>query len=123
MVVQQAPRSMKMATAPATSHNGDLEHLRVIVYRDGDVYMAQGLEVDIATQARDIPSLLNRLDLTIEAECAMSKERGGSAFDGIGPAPNYFHGLWDKRSVELKRVLMPIGHYFRSVEVALADAA
>lgn len=109
-----------MATAPATSHDGDLEDLRVIVYRDGDLYIAQGLEVDIATQAKDIPSLLVRLDLTIEAECAMSKERGGAPFAGIGAAPNYFHGLWKTRSVSLKHLLFPIGHHFRSVEVALA---
>jgi hypothetical protein len=108
-----------MATPAATSLAGDLEHLRVVVYRDGDLYMAQGLEVDIATQSKDIPSLLVRLDLTIEAECAMSKERGGEPFSGIGPAPNYFHGLWE-RSVSLKHVLFPIGHHFGSVEVALA---
>jgi hypothetical protein len=109
-----------MATAPATSHDGDLENLRVIVYREGDLYIAQGLEIDIATQAKDIPALLRRLDLTIEAECAMNKERGGSPFAGIGAAPNYFHGLWETRSVELKNLLFPIGHYFKSVEVALA---
>ena len=102
-----------------SEEDGDLEHLRVVVYRDGDLYMAQGLEVDIATQAKDIPSLLVRLDLTLEAECAMSKERGGAPFAGIGPAPNYFHGLWDKRSVSLKHLLLPVGHHFR-VEVALA---
>jgi hypothetical protein len=105
-----------MPAAPATSHNGELEHLRVIVYRDGDLYMAQGIEVDIATQAKDISSLLRRLDLTIEAECAMSKERGGAPFQGIGAAPNYFHGLWDKRSVQLKHLLFPVGHHFQSVE-------
>jgi hypothetical protein len=114
------PEQAKMATAPASSHDGDLENLRVIVYRDGELYMAQGLEVDIATQAKDIPSLLARFDLTIDAECAMSKERGGEPFAGIGPAPNYFHGLWDKRSVSLKHLLFPIGHHFRTVEVALA---
>ena len=90
MLERNAPWSTMMATAPATSHDGDLEQLRVIVYRDGDLYIAQGLEVDIATQAKDIPSLLQRLDLTIEAECAMSKERGGSLFEGIGAAPELF---------------------------------
>jgi hypothetical protein len=34
----------------ATASNGELEHIRVIVYRDGDVYVAQCLEHDIATQ-------------------------------------------------------------------------
>lgn len=109
-----------MATAPATSHNGELELLRVVIYRDGDLYMAQGLELDIATQAKDIPSLLARLDLTIEAECAMSRERGGEPFSGISPAPNYFHGLWDKRIASLTQLQISIGHHIRKVEVALA---
>jgi hypothetical protein len=109
-----------MATPAATSHNGDIEHLRVVIYRDGDVYMAQGLEVDIATQAKDIPSLLTRLDLTIEAECAMSKERGNAPFAGVGPAPNYFHGLWDKRVASLTQLKVKIGHHFRNVELGLA---
>ncbi len=108
-----------MATAPATtSHDG--ENLRVIVYRDGDHYVAQGLELDIATQAGDISSLLTRFDLTIEAECAMSRERGGEPFAGIGPAPNFFHGLWEKRSVSLQHLQVKIGHHFQNVEVALA---
>ena len=109
-----------MATVPATLHDGDLEKLRVIVYRDGDQYIAQGLEIDIATQAKDIPALLARFDLTIEAECAMSRDRGGGPFAGIGAAPNFFHGLWDKRSVSLKHLTVTIGHHFRTVEVALA---
>jgi hypothetical protein len=109
-----------MATAPATSHNGDLEILRVIVYRDGDHYVAQGLEIDIATQGKDIPSLLARFDLTIEAECAMSRERGGEPFVGIGAAPNFFHGLWEKRSVALQHLQVNVGHHFRKVEMALA---
>ena len=109
-----------MATPNATSHAGDLEDLRVIVYRDGDHYIAQGLELDIATQAKDISSLLARFDLTIEAECAMSLERGSIPFAGIGAAPNFFHGLWEKRSVSLQHLQVKVGHHFRKVEVALA---
>jgi hypothetical protein len=92
-----AKREDKMATA--TAGNDDLEHLRVIVYPDGDLFIAQCLEKDIATQARDIPTLLERLDLTIDAECAMSRDRNETPFSQIGAAPNYFHDLWEKRSV------------------------
>jgi hypothetical protein len=99
----------------------DLGLLRVVVYREGDVYVAQCIEYDIATQAHDIDSLLERLDLTLDAECAMSKDRTGKPFDGIPPAPNYFHGLWAKRSVSLTHLHIPIGHF--KVEVALSKAA
>jgi hypothetical protein len=34
---------------------GGLEHLRVIVYQEGGMYVAQCLEKDIVTQAPDIP--------------------------------------------------------------------
>lgn len=103
----------------ATSSNGELEHIRVIVYREGDVYVAQCLEHDIATQGADIPAALERLDLTIDAECALGKEVGGQAFSNIPAAPNYFHTLWAKRSMTLAHVTMPVGHHCR-MDVALA---
>lgn len=106
----------------ATSSNGPIENLRVIVYRDGDVYVAQCIEHDIATQGSDIPAVLERLDLTIDAECAMSKDKGAKPFENIPCAPNYFHRLWDKRSLTLTHVEMPVGHHFK-MEVAYAKAA
>jgi len=106
----------------AKSSNGDLEDLRVIVYREGELYIAQGIDHDIATQAPDITTLLERLDLTIDAECAMSRDRGDQPFVGIPPAPNYFHTLWDQRSVSLARLQVPVHQHLR-IEVALAKAA
>ena len=110
----------KMTTA--TSHNGHDPHIRTVVYREGEVYVAQCLEYDISTQAADIETLLERLDLTIDAECAMCADMGAAPFEGIPPAPNYFHSLWDKRSVTLKHLNTPV-HQHLSVEIALAKAA
>lgn len=108
--------------APATAGNGEMEHVRVIVYPEGDTYIAQCLEFDIATQAKDIPSLLERLDMTIDAECAMSREMNEEPFKRIAPAPNYFHDLWEKRSVTLQHLHIPVQQHLR-VEIALAQAA
>lgn len=108
-------------TAPSGA-NGNESHIRTVVYREGDVYIAQCLEYDISTQAPDIETLLTRLDVTLDAECAVSVERGERPFEGIAPAPVYFHGLWDKRSVTLKHLQTPVGHLF-NLEVALAKAA
>jgi hypothetical protein len=108
--------------ATATAGNGDLEELLVIVYPEGDLFVAQCLEKDIATQARDIPTLLERLDLTIDAECAAARERGEELFSKIGAAPNYFHELWEKRSVTLRHLHIPVNQHLK-IEVALAQAA
>lgn len=65
-----------MATAQS-AHEG-LKEVRVVVFREEDMYVAQCLEFDIATQAHDIEGVLDRLDLTIEAECQMSMEETAS---------------------------------------------
>jgi hypothetical protein len=65
---------------------------------------------------------LERLDLTIDAECAMSRENGEEPFERIAPAPNYFHDLWEKRLVTLTHVHVPVRQHFE-IEVALAKAA
>jgi hypothetical protein len=58
--------------------------LRVVIFREGDIYVAQCLEVDVGTQAADIPKLLERLALTIDAEY----------LDKLPPAPPHFFWLW-----------------------------
>lgn len=107
--------------ASAQRATGDLTHIRAIVFREGGLYVAQCLELDISAQASDIDAVLDRLELTIEAERAMSLDKGGEEFDGICPAPNYFHELWEKRSVTLDRVNVPVGT--RKLQAALAKAA
>ena len=111
-----------MPTAAKSAKDELLHTLRVIVFREGDIYVAQGIELDISTQAKDIDTLIKRLDLTIDAECAMSLERGGKRFEGVPSAPNYYHDLWEKRSVALTHLHVPVDHHLR-LEVALAQAA
>jgi hypothetical protein len=104
----------------ATAGDGELGHLRVIVYPEGDLYVAQCLEVDIATQAHDIPTVLERLDLTLDAECAISRDSNESLLNRIAPAPNYFHGLWEKRAVTLTHLSIPVRQHLE-IEVGLAQ--
>lgn len=108
--------------ATATGPNGTETHIRTVVYREGDVYVAQCLEYDISTQASDLDTLLERIDLAIDAECAMCADMGLPPLEGIAPAPNYFHDLWDKRSVSLTKITTPV-HQHLTVEIALAKAA
>jgi len=52
----------------------------------------------------------------------MSRESGEKPFERVPPAPNYFHDLWEKRSVTLKHMHIPV-HQHLKIEVALAKAA
>ena len=109
--------------ATAQSPREGLKEVRVVVFREEDMYVAQCLEFDIATQAPDIEGVLDRLDLTIEAECQMSKEATGEPFSGIPPAPVYFHHLWEKGSVAITRKNLSVERHFPPFNVVLAKAA
>lgn len=77
------------------------EHLRVVVMKDGDHWVAQCLEYDIGAQAPDVATLQSRLRVAMLAELMASIEINGEPFKGIPPAPEFFHNLWDSCSGRL----------------------
>ena len=107
---------MALVTAPT----GDETRIRAIVFKEGDSYVAQCLEYDIAAQAPTLAMLLDRLDLTIETEFEACAVAGKQPHCCISPAPNYYHGLWDTRSINLDRVNLSVPDGAPSLEVALA---
>ncbi len=72
--------------------------IRVIVFQDDGLWVAQCLEYDIGAQAADIDSLNDRLIVVLKAECKESLERHGKPFAGIDPAPERFHLMWERRA-------------------------
>ena len=77
---------------PTTSNT-----IRVIVFKDEGLWVAQCLEYDIGAQADDLDALSDRLLVTLKAEINESVERHGEPFAGIPPAPKRFHLMWDRR--------------------------
>ena len=108
---------MTIAAAPT----GEERAIRVIVYREGQVYVAQCLEYDIAAQGREIDVAIERLELTIDADFSHCEILGVRPLDQIPPAQNYFHQLWDKKYLTLTRTEVPVGG--RSIQFAFAKAA
>lgn len=76
----------------------DVEKLRVVIFYDGGAWVAQCLEYDIGAQAKDLAELQRRFDVAVRTELAESLERNGAPFKGIGPAPKFFHDMWEKQS-------------------------
>ncbi len=78
--------------------------LRVVMFQEGDFWVAQCLEHDIGAQARSLDELQKRFELTIKAEATHTLEATGAPFHGIDPAPKYFHDLWDRFQDPFKRI-------------------
>ncbi len=85
-------------------------NIRVLVFKEGDLWVAQCLEYDIGAQARDLDALNIRLCAAVKAEAAESLERNGEMFKGIPPAPQMFHDMWERRPRSVEVVRTPHRH-------------
>ncbi len=72
--------------------------ISIVVFQDGDIWVAQCLEYDIGAQAESLEKLYERLSDVIEAERAESLNRHGQEFVGVPEAPERFRKLYEKRA-------------------------
>ena len=66
--------------------------IRFVVIRDGENLVAQCLEYDICTFAKDLKTLRSRID----AQMALEFAERGENLEGLDPAPAEFHKMWDE---------------------------
>ncbi len=70
------------------------ETLRVVVFKDGEAWIAQALEHDICVQAVDLVQLQSRFEMTLEAEI----EHSGGDLSALSAAPQEFQDMWEGAS-------------------------
>lgn len=76
------------------------DDLRIVVYEEDGMYVAQCLEYDICTQASDKETLQERMNCLLEIE-AEEMDRTGQQVDR---APERFHKMWRDGSPAYKEV-------------------
>ena len=69
--------------------------IRVILFPEADMWLAQGIEHDICAQGPTKEEAITRFKMTVMLE---SREEGG--LDAIGPAPKRFADLWQNDAEE-----------------------
>lgn len=72
--------------------------LRFVVFQDDSIWIAQGLEHDICTQAGDLTSLRARVSETLDAELDHAREHADGTLNAISRAPEHFFQMWNERS-------------------------
>ncbi|MCW5695169.1 MAG: hypothetical protein KIS96_00395 [Bauldia sp.] len=76
--------------------------MNALVFRDGDHWIAQGLEFDIAAQASSLDDIHGAFFKALAANAAASIELGLEPFEGIGAAPQRFWSMWEAARLRLE---------------------
>lgn len=87
---------MASAAAVRAMTETDAIQLRVVVFQDSGLWVAQCLEHDIGAQAPTVSLLCERLAIAVDVELAESMANGGVAFGDIAPAPDHFLRRWEE---------------------------
>lgn len=83
-----------------TKNEPNLQMMRVVVFEEEDMYVAQCLEKDLGAQGRDLDELFNRLLMSIVLE--------SPHLDNFKPAPQKYFDMWDKPDMLPVPVPMPV---------------
>lgn len=68
------------------------ESLRIVIFKEDGLYIAQCLDYDICAQAETITDLQSNMDHLIELELGEMKESNQE----LDPAPERFHNMWEE---------------------------
>lgn len=71
------------------------ETIRVIAYREDEMWVAQCLEYDISAQGHSFQACMRRLTATVNAESEYTLKRHGSEFATIDSAPQTYFDMFE----------------------------
>jgi predicted RNase H-like HicB family nuclease len=97
--------------------------IRAVVLQEGDWWVAQCLDYDIATQAKTIAELYDELERVLMGHMVMAREAGVAPFSGIPRAPKRYWDLFRDARLKLEPVEPPVQLDVPSPSVDLRAAA
>jgi hypothetical protein len=103
----------------------DTIKLNVVVYEDGDQWVAQAIEFDIAARADKASKLPRAFERALVANLSINHELGRANLDQIAPAPPEFRDMFEKARLKLSERdgTMPAPQGFEIEAFRLAEVA
>jgi hypothetical protein len=81
------------------------EHgIKVVAFKEGDWWVAQCLDYDIATQARTLPDLVGEVERILMAHWAVGAQEGVEPFANLPRAPRRFWELYEAARLKIEPV-------------------
>lgn len=102
--------------------------VRAVAFRNGQNWVAQCLEYDIATQAKTLDALLYELERIVVAHLCVAEKEGTRPFNGISRAPKRFWEMYrgarsKVHTISDPELPIPASRRKPTVEVAFSEAA
>jgi hypothetical protein len=98
--------------------------INVIAYQEGDVWIAQGVELDISARAKTPDAVPEAFSKAVAKTLMVSIGLDEKPFAGIGRAPKRFQDMFDKALARLVPIApLQFGDNATNVDIRLAAAA
>ncbi len=72
--------------------------LSILLLKNGENWVAQCLQLDIAAQAPTIKDVVYQFERNLISELVVCEEKGLDPFQAIPPAPRYFWKRFDRKT-------------------------
>jgi len=72
-----------------------IKRLRVVVFQEGEGWIAQCVDYDICAQGKDLAQVHRRMVVALREEAKLSLDETGVEFGGIDSAPDYFAAMYE----------------------------
>ena len=82
--------------------------IRAIAFQEGDVWVVQGIEYDIAAHASDPAKVPAAFTRAILENAAIAKHLGRKPLEGIKPAPDRYREMFERASTEVRPVELAV---------------
>jgi hypothetical protein len=77
--------------------------LHVVIFQGQRYWVAQCLEIDLATQGADLVQLAERFERVLQTHVEISRERGDDPFTCLPPAPDRHWDKWPEMKAQRER--------------------
>lgn len=95
----------------------DRIQISAVVFQEGDAWVAQGLEYDIAAHAPDMLALPHAFMRALIENAQITMHLGRAPLAGVPRAPKKFHEMSDRATFELR----PVGAISDRIGTAVPD--
>lgn len=82
----------------------DLKTINAIVFKEGDLWIIQGIELDIVARASDVADAPEAFMRAVVDSAVITEELGRSPLAGIKPAPERFRLMFERAKTALSPV-------------------
>lgn len=79
-------------------------NMSAVAYREGDVWIVQGIDYDIVAHAHDVAALPFAFSRAVMENICITQDLGREPLQGVPPAPSKFQQLFDDATVGIVEI-------------------